>query len=164
MALIRSGFQVRYTRGFNPLPCLEIASPLALGITALEEMAFLETESPVQPETFVEKMNSSLPQGLCVKSAMNVYVPSGKKKYSLASLLWGAVYDLGNGKQDVVPFREEKHYRQKAIDSGTAVFSLQRFSVLAKDPGNPERIASFFEILRELYPDGEINCKGKKVE
>ncbi|MDR2619380.1 MAG: TIGR03936 family radical SAM-associated protein [Treponema sp.] len=153
MALIRSGFPVRYTRGFNPLPCLEIASPLALGITALGEIAFLETEAPIQPETFVEKMNICLPQGLCVKSAMNVYVPSGKKKHSLASLLWGAVYDSGNGKQEAVPFREEKCYRQKTVESGTGIFALRRVSVLAKDPGNPEKQASFFEILRKLYPE-----------
>ncbi|MDR2629574.1 MAG: DUF2344 domain-containing protein, partial [Spirochaetaceae bacterium] len=46
MAFIRLGFPVLFTGGFNPLPKLDFASPLALGITGESEIASLDTTVP----------------------------------------------------------------------------------------------------------------------
>ncbi|MDR1099780.1 MAG: DUF2344 domain-containing protein, partial [Treponema sp.] len=43
MTLLRAGIRVLFTRGFNPLPKLEICAPLSLGISSAAEIAAVDT-------------------------------------------------------------------------------------------------------------------------
>ena len=147
MTFVRAGIPVRYSKGFNPLPVLEIASPLSLGIKAGGEIAAVDTEGFFVAEKFKEAMNAFLPEGLEVVQAMNVHIPSGVKKHSLSSHLYGYTYAGENGKDDTVAAKEEKHYRESRLGPAGSIYSLERLAVLAK-PG-----VSYFEVYRGLYPD-----------
>ncbi|GHV65199.1 B12-binding protein [Spirochaetia bacterium] len=162
MAFLRAGIPVQFSRGFNPLPKLEIVSPLSLGLYAEGEIAAVDTEGFFEARQFRALMNRVLPEGIEIGEAENYFIPPGGKKYSLSSLLWGFAYDTATagspadaaGPVDLVKAKEEKAYRQSRPDG--SVYGLKRLAVLAKNPliknadGSGE---SYFKVYRELYPE-----------
>jgi len=149
MAFIRADTPILYTRGFNPLPRLEIASPLSLGLAARGEIAAIDTITHHDAENFKTALNAFLPEGIEVTEAMNVFIPSGGKKHSLASLLWGFVYSGSDGKPEAVEAKNEKSYRNSRIEPVGSLYNLERLSVLARsDEGEGE---SYFKVYRGLY-------------
>jgi radical SAM superfamily enzyme YgiQ (UPF0313 family) len=154
MAFLRAGIPALYSAGFNPLPRLEIASPLSLGIASRAEPAALDTESFFEASLFVDRVNRVLPPGFGVGGAENFFIPQGKKKHSLSSLLWGFEY-LHSPEESPRRIRreEEKEFRRSLPGSGaSSLYRLTRLAVLAAHPGLPEGGVSYPEAYRRLYP------------
>jgi len=161
MAMNRAGLDVLYTQGFNPLAKLEIVSPLSIGIAAGAEIAAVDFSHEFPPGEFIEKMNAALIEGIKINRAEIYRIPGGSKKHSLSSLLWGFGYADPDAGIAYVPASEEKAYREKricAVGARTAVFSLRRSCVLAKniiadDPQQSGALpgASYFDVYRHLY-------------
>jgi len=155
MALCRAGLDARYTQGFNPLAKLEIVSPLSVGISAGGEIAAVEFLHEIEPGEFLEKMNATLPEGIKINRAECYCIPSGGKKHSLSSLLWGFGYVKDgetSGETIYVPTAGEKAHREKHLSSGGTLFSLRRSCVLSKnliDSNQPW--ASYFDTYCHLY-------------
>ncbi|MDR1211020.1 MAG: TIGR03936 family radical SAM-associated protein [Spirochaetaceae bacterium] len=137
MAFVRSGLPIQYSRGFNPLPRLDIASPLSIGIGALAEIASSDLDKAVAPAVFASALNAALPDGIRITRAEQYHIPGGQKKYSVSALLWGFEY---GGKR--IKKTNEKSYR--AEQGG--VYGLIRDSVLAGEDGT-----DYFELYRRLY-------------
>jgi radical SAM-linked protein len=150
MSFRRAGIAVMYTQGFNPLPKMEFASPLSLGISADCEIASVDFSEDISTENFITNLNNNLPYGIVVKRAESFLIKSGMKKHSLSSLLWGFAYINKEG-IDYVNHKEEKVYRQNRLKDGESLFTLKRSAVLAKD-ATVER-ASYFDAYRKLYGD-----------
>jgi radical SAM-linked protein len=150
MAFIRANIPVFYSQGFNPLPKMEIASPLSLGIKASGEIALIETDGYFSAEAFRNSLNDFLPDGYMVTEAMNVFIPVGHKKHSLSSLLWGYVYAGREGEPEMVAAKAEKSYRASRVAESGSNYSLERLSVLAKSQSGSD---SYFIVYRALYPD-----------
>jgi radical SAM superfamily enzyme YgiQ (UPF0313 family) len=142
MAFNRADIPVLYTKGFNPLIKMEFASPLSLGINADAEIAAVEFDHTVDCEDFISRLNTSLPDGIRIQKAQNFLIQAGRKKHSVASLLWGFAY-VHEGKTDYVPQREEKRYRENK-----RLYDLKRAAVLANMEG--ER-ADYFDVYGKLY-------------
>jgi hypothetical protein len=160
-AFTRAGIPALHSEGFNPLPRLEIASPLSLGIAGEGEIASIETASFYAPRQFVERMNQNLPSGLSITQAETFYIPKGMKKYSVSSILLGAVYAGISGK-DMVPKEAEKTYRSARISPAGSVFDLRRLEVLAIMPETAKEAKvhvqtgiSYFDVFGALYGKGE---------
>jgi len=155
MTFLRADIPIVYTHGFNPLPKLEIASPLSLGIKAGAEIASIETDRYFSAEKFKKSLNKFFPEGLQVVEAINVFIPSGGKKHSLSSLLWGYVYAGIDSEKEIVEARKEKSYREARIGSTGNKYKLERLSLLASLNGVKDESSggSYFEIYRALYPE-----------
>jgi radical SAM-linked protein len=155
MAFIRAGIPVLFTQGFNPTPKLDFASPLSLGISAGGEIANIDLDlhegENFTPEEFIQKINTNLPAGIMVTEAIKIRIPSGAKKHTIPSLLWGALYQSPNGGEDLVPAIDEKNYRLKMTSSGSSIYTLNRKTVLAKSRQAPAKPDSYFTIYRSLY-------------
>jgi len=155
MAFTRAGIPVIYTKGFNPIPKMEFASPLSTGIRADNEMAAVDFSEPFLPEKFITEMNLKLPQGFRIENAKCFYIPSGKKKHSLSSLLWGFGYKNKDA-VDYVRACEEKAYRQERLKECESLFNLRRNYVLARNiTVNTEERAPYFDIYNSLYDISE---------
>jgi hypothetical protein len=100
-------------------------------------------------------MNRSLPEGIRVREAFKALIPSGDKKHSIPSLLWGSVYQAEDGGDDVVSALEEKSYRQRRTEAGRSLYQLRRKIVLAKSLDDPQKPDSYFSVYRSLYPWSE---------
>jgi radical SAM superfamily enzyme YgiQ (UPF0313 family) len=155
MAFVRSGLPVLFSQGFNPLPRLDIASPLSVGIRGAGEIASLDMDGYFDSSAFREKLNRGLPEGIRVIDAIDVFIPSGAKKHSVSALLWGFAYRNENspGGIDLVKAKDEKPYRASRLAGGGAVYGLERTSVLAACPGSSSQEGkSYFDVYRGLYP------------
>jgi radical SAM-linked protein len=148
MAFIRSGIPVLFTGGFNPLPKLDFASPLAMGVAGEKEIASLDTTVLFDVELFKAALNRALPQGFFITEAKNLLIPGGVKKHSLASLLWGYEYEAPDSPPDLVKAGDEKAYRLVKKD----LYGLKRRSVFARAPG-ADVSSSYFTVFRGLYPE-----------
>jgi radical SAM superfamily enzyme YgiQ (UPF0313 family) len=154
MAFLRSGIPALYSAGFNPLPRLEIAAPLSLGVSSLAEIAALDTEVFFDASLFVNQLNRCLPQGFRLTGAENYFIPGGRKKYSLSPLLWGFEYESPGVPRRKVPREREKEFRQ-SLGGGRIswLYRLTRLAVLASYPGEAgDAGLPYFDIYRRLYP------------
>ena len=153
LVFILSGLPIRYSRGFNPLPVLEIVSPLSVGIKGANEIGLVELTEYIDPKLFKNLMNQYLIQGIEINECNSIYIPSGTKKNSLSAWLWGSVYiNQNNETPELIPFQYEKAYKQNH-----SFWNLTRLEVLAKypdshDTGKLNQGHSYFDLFKSLYP------------
>jgi radical SAM superfamily enzyme YgiQ (UPF0313 family) len=156
MAFIRSRLPIAFTQGFNPTPRLNFAFPLSLGLQADGEIAGIDLEphegERYSAEDFMLAINRSLPDGIRAQEAFKALIPSGGKKHSIPSLLWGSVYQAEDGGDDVVSALEDKPYRLSRTRAGRSLYQLRRKTVLAKSLADPQRPDSYFAVYSSLYP------------
>lgn len=75
-ALRREGVQFALSQGFNPKPRIKNLGALPVGLAVENEELIVELETtPPEMENFTARVNSLLPEGLCVESF--VHVPGG---------------------------------------------------------------------------------------
>jgi radical SAM superfamily enzyme YgiQ (UPF0313 family) len=146
MAFIRAGIPVGYTQGFNPVPRIDFAAPLAMGIRADNEIAIVDTELLYDAEEFIQKLNAVLPEGIIINEAFAFTIPRGVKKYSASSIIWGVAY---GDSPHYVPVKEEKAYRQNQIGENGNLCDLHRSDIFAKN-ADDER-DSYFAVYKKLY-------------
>jgi radical SAM-linked protein len=89
-SIARAGYAARFTEGFNPKPRLEFANPLSLGLESEEEIAGVDLHDFDTEESFMARMNRSLPKGLAVKRVTVVPHDGVGRRRSLMALYWGA--------------------------------------------------------------------------
>jgi radical SAM superfamily enzyme YgiQ (UPF0313 family) len=93
-AVVRAGYAARFTEGFNPKPRLEFANPLSLGLESQDEIGGIDLHDFDTEESFVARMNRSLPAGLRLKGASIVPHDGVSRRRSLMSLYWGADFEV----------------------------------------------------------------------
>lgn len=154
-AFVRSGLPVKYTEGFNPLPRMDFASPLSIGIFAKAEIATVDMMEPLTEQEFITRLNSSLPKGFSVGSAYGFTIPEGVKKVSSPSILWGFEYE---GASETIRVRssEDKAFRESLKAQGKGIVGLVRerlLSIRSEEIG-PE---TYFDSYAAIY-GGYTDC------
>ena len=91
-AVLRSGLNFVFSSGFNPLPRLEFASAMTLGIPSFEETASCLLYENMETSEFILKMNKVLPSNLQITEAFIFPVTNMRKRESLSQGLWGGIY------------------------------------------------------------------------
>lgn len=91
-AFLRSSLPIVFSNGFNPLPRIEFATAMSLGIPSNEEIASCMLYTPIDENEFIAKMNSALPNNLSLLKAFIFPVTNQRKRESLCESLWGASY------------------------------------------------------------------------
>jgi radical SAM superfamily enzyme YgiQ (UPF0313 family) len=116
-AFLRSGISVVYTAGFNPIPRLEFACNLPLGIQSGDEIASCLIETDFDAEIFKQQLNDALPRGFSINRAFIFPVTNKRKRESLASALWGGEYSVEFLSGDLpaftvqIPFEFDRPFR-----------------------------------------------------
>jgi len=95
-SMLRAGFRMRFTQGFNPRPKLDFPSPLSLGLSSDEEIVGIELhDSPDEINDKFEKLQSFLPSGIIIKSYKVLRNPGGKRKHqSFAKYYCGSDFSI----------------------------------------------------------------------
>ena len=91
-AILRSGLRFVFTSGFNPLPRLEFATAMTLGVPSYEETASCLLYEDLDAAVFIDAMNKVLPENLHITEAFIFPVTNLRKRESLTTGLWGALY------------------------------------------------------------------------
>ena len=92
-AILKSELPIIYTSGFNPLPRLEFASTLSLGVRSYDEIASTVLYDPVSEEDFMNSLNKNLVRGIKITRCYIFPVTNQRRRESLSSGLWGNVYE-----------------------------------------------------------------------
>jgi hypothetical protein len=87
-ALRRSGLPVSFTGGFHPLPRLQLALPLPLGVEGLGEWMDLEFVDCVDPAAVRSRLQAELPPGFQLLSAQSVEVFGASLSQQLEGARW----------------------------------------------------------------------------
>jgi radical SAM-linked protein len=87
-ALRRSGVPVSFTGGFHPLPRLQLALPLPLGVEGGGEWMDLEFVESVDPAAMRERLQPQLPPGFALLEATAVPVFGPSLSQELDGALW----------------------------------------------------------------------------
>lgn len=87
-ALRRSGLPVSFTGGFHPLPRLQVALPLPLGVEGLHEWLDLDFAAPVDPETARERLQAELSPELLLLSVQAVPLATPGLAQQIRSAEW----------------------------------------------------------------------------
>ena len=105
-AFIKCGLPVIYTTGFNPLPRLEFASTLSLGISSDAEIASTVLYEDTPEDVFIDSLNAHLPSSIHIEKAFIFPVTNQRRRESLSTGLWGNeyVYSFKANKEEVKSF------------------------------------------------------------
>lgn len=144
-AFVRSNLPIHYTEGFNPLPKIEFASPLAIGIKALEEIAQVELTSKIDSSDFINTINQVLPEGVCILDAWLYSIPVGTKKISVSSVLSSYEYLDISGSVVRVPVKDDKTYRLSHTET-----VLTRSRLVAKGKDSLDEM-DYFQLFKSIY-------------
>lgn len=87
-ALRRAEIPVAFSQGYNPQPKVAFAPPLSVGMTSEGEYMDVVLLSPLNPETFCQRMNSVLPKGIVMLNAVEI----DESTPSLMSMIERALY------------------------------------------------------------------------
>ena len=145
-ALLRAAIPIQWTEGFNPMPKLEFAAPLAVGIASSEEIALTDISEYYDGGEFLRQLNPQLPEGIHITRAQPFTVPAGVKKHAVPALLWGFAYENNCG-TDIVQAAADKNYRTTRCPATWA--GLKRSAIFAKTPSNTP--STYFEVYQQLY-------------
>mgnify|MGYP000296550817 FL=1 len=110
-ALRRSKLPVSYSSGFHPLPRLQIALALPLGVEAFGEWLDIDFFQQVEAETVRQKLQDSLPKGLNLINARIIPINKVSLSQEIIALAWSFDLTVLSGKNP------SKFKWQKAIDS-----------------------------------------------
>ena len=92
-AFLKCDLPVIYTTGFNPLPRLEFASTLSLGISSDAEIASTVLYEDIPENVFINSLNIHLPSSIQIKRAFIFPVTNQRRRESLSTGLWGNIYE-----------------------------------------------------------------------
>jgi len=67
-AMRRADLPLKITEGFNPHPKLSIKRALKLGLESENEEASIMLKERISPETFKDKLQQQLPEGIEIKN------------------------------------------------------------------------------------------------
>ncbi len=89
-AFRRAGFPLKYSGGFHPSPRISLGPALGVGIAGLKEYLDVEMTPPIRGESFLEALNSVLPEGI----RANKMSLLDKHEMSLNSFIVRYIYEI----------------------------------------------------------------------
>nr|WP_320676126.1 TIGR03960 family B12-binding radical SAM protein [Prochlorococcus sp. MIT 1300] len=144
-ALRRSNLPVSFTGGYHPLPRLQIALALPLGVQAFQELMDIEFTKYVDAHFVQTELQSKLPQGLVLQNAIKIPLKSKSLSQELDGALWNFNLEV-----------ETSHY-PTALEWENAIKSILKSTQLIwkdKDKKGRPRERDCRSVLRSI----QLNC------
>jgi radical SAM-linked protein len=69
-ALMRAGWPVRFSQGFNPTPRLSIPLPRSVGMASACQWALIDLREPADPQTLCDRLAAALPRPCLLKQVI----------------------------------------------------------------------------------------------
>ena len=135
-AILKSALPIIYTTGFNPIPRLEFATTLSLGIESESEIASTVLFDPIPEKEFAEKLNENLPKFFGIKKCLIFPVTNKRRRESLSSGLWGSVYEYSfkKGEGEISAFHNSEAAKKFTSPESRLIFDLAESKIGGKSP------------------------------
>ena len=142
-----------FTSGFNPIPRLEFASAMTLGIPSYSEIASCLLYENISSEDFLKNMNAILPENFKLNNAFIFPVTTLRKREGLSQGLWGSIYKYTpSEKLELKSFFDSNLFKAyKSTDCSIRFSAKSESSTSEKHFIADEEDKAFFDAL----PDSE---------
>ncbi|MCR3955442.1 MAG: TIGR03936 family radical SAM-associated protein [Gudongella sp.] len=145
----KAGIPIKFSEGYNPHPKFSIGNPLPLGTESLAEYMDVELAYWMDPETFIERMNKSLPQGIQLIESKMV-----EKRASLTSMISWSHYEIR--------FMSDKLDEEDDFEEALSKWnSLSQVNITKKRKKGKKKVERQLDIKPLI---GNITYKGKDNE
>lgn len=133
-AFLKCSLPVVYSVGFNPIPRLEFASNLSLGITSDCEIASCLLYENTSEEDFIKSINAELPNSMQIYKAFIFPVTNQRRRESLATCLWGSVfeYSFKVSEKEIKEYFESEEVKPFLEETSLCEFTLSGTKLKAK--------------------------------
>ena len=143
----RAELPLAYSKGFNPHPKLSFATALATGYTSSGEWFEVELDRSIEPQTFIERVNSVLPDGMRIVEAFE----ADDSIDTLSKLIRAAKYELTV--HFVAPVSEQnvKDAVQSIMDTDTVIVDKKTKSGIKAANIRPDILEASVKDVSESY-------------
>ena len=143
----RAELPLAYSKGFNPHPKLSFATALATGYTSSSEWFEVELDRSIEPQTFIERVNSVLPDGMRIVEAFE----ADDSIDTLSKLIRAAKYELTV--HFVAPVSEQnvKDAVQSIMDTDTVIVDKKTKSGIKAANIRPDILEASVKDVSESY-------------
>ena len=93
MAILRNGLPLAYSKGYHPMPRIEISEPLPLGIESLDEYGLLYFTEAINDAHVILSINTLLPNYLKIENVI-VLKPQEQNYISLSSIMDKSIFRI----------------------------------------------------------------------
>lgn len=133
-AFLKCSLPVVYSVGFNPIPRIEFASNLSLGITSDCEIASCLFYEKISENDFISKINFHMPKTIQIYRAFIFPVTNQRRRESLATCLWGNVfeYDFKYSENEIKSYFESGLAKPFLDEKNLCDFNLDGNKLTAK--------------------------------
>ncbi|WP_409228256.1 TIGR03936 family radical SAM-associated protein [Gudongella sp. SC589] len=145
----KAGIPIKFSEGFNPHPKFSIGNPLPLGTESMAEYMDVELAERMNPETFIERMNNALPEGIQIIGCKTV-----ERRASLTSIIAWSHYEI----RFVSEKLDEDIYFEGAL---TRWNRLSQVNITKKKKKGKKKVERQLDIKPLI---GNITYKGKDSE
>jgi hypothetical protein len=170
------GFDVAYTRGFNPQPKIELSPPLGLGVEGWNEILLLWLDVPqersatfwerisVQQRETLSLLNDNLPEGLRIEYLRASERGDDKKRTigaSFKAALWRYVFateELYARAKSILAEHSDDFTLKKADADTREIHLVEIFS------GASKKTQSFYKILKDRLSGVQDHFKAERLE
>ena len=149
-ALRRSGLPVSFSGGFHPLPRLQLALPLPLGVEGLGEWLDLEFTEQVDPALVRARLQPQLPAEFQLLSALQVPVFG----VSLSQELEAAHWDFVLQPQAGAPLTPQQWQQARSALLASQTLAWQDTDKKGRPRSRDCRPFLLDLVIAELFPDG----------
>ncbi|MDF2820154.1 MAG: Fe-S oxidoreductase [Clostridiales bacterium] len=140
-AFRRSGFQMLYSKGFNPHQAMSFAAPLAIGYTSEAEYVDIGLEDELSEEEGIARLNANMADGIQItgwktlednsKNAMSIvhaarYVVTLRESFGLNKDLFETVHNFIS--QDEILIMKKTKSSEKVTDIKSSIFEIKVLS------------------------------------
>ena len=116
-AFRRAELPLAYSKGFNPHPKLSFATALATGYTSDGEWFEVELDRAIEPQTFIERVNPALPDGMRIVQAFE----ADDSIDTLSKLIRAARYELTVHFETPVSPKDVRDAVQSIMEDGPVI-------------------------------------------
>ena len=143
----RAELPLAYSKGFNPHPKLSFATALATGYTSSGEWFEVELDRSIEPQTFIERVNSVLPDGMRIVEAFE----ADDSIDTLSKLIRAAKYELTVHFEAPVSEQNVKDAVQSIMDTDTVIVDKKTKSGIKAANIRPDILEASVKDVSESY-------------
>lgn len=140
-AFRRAGFQLKYSKGFNPHQDMSFASPLAIGYTSDAEYVDIGIVDELNPEEAIDRLNLTMAEGILItgwkilgdnsKNAMSIvhaagYIIELRESFGLKHDLIKTIDDFYQ--QDEILIMKKSKSSETITDIKSSIFNIKGIS------------------------------------
>ena len=153
-ALRRSNLPVSFTGGYHPLPRIQVALALPLGIQGYKELMDIDFYQPVKPNFVKEELQKNLPVGIQIISSNEIAINSPSLSQELRGAIWSFNLELNS----------KKHLSFEEWDQGiNYLIKAKKLIWKDKDKKGRPRERDCRPALEALFLKAELNLPKEKL-